>query len=163
MMTIKRLLGVLTVGLALMTLAVCGQKSTESIIKNELKDSYTGSSQLSAYESTTFRSGSDTLTFNKKDNTITTTSDDKIYFTVLPKDDCPDNVKEVLKTLDSELTNTDNFSIMISHHDKNPTKEQSEAVYQVALSDGGKTLRLIELRRNYSSDGGYYDFHGTAD
>lgn len=66
MMTIKRLLGVLTLGLALMTLAACGQKSTESIIKNELKDSYTGYSENKSYEGLNFIEGSDTLVFNKK-------------------------------------------------------------------------------------------------
>lgn len=65
-MTIKRLLGVLTLGLALMTLAACGQKSTESIIKNELKDSYTGYSENKSYEGLNFIEGSDTLVFDKK-------------------------------------------------------------------------------------------------
>ena len=49
-MKLKRLLGVLALGLAVVTLAACGQKSTETIIKNELKDSYTGYSENKAYE-----------------------------------------------------------------------------------------------------------------
>ena len=161
MMTIKRLLGVLTVGLALMTLAACGQKSTESIIKNELKDSYTGYSNDRSYDGKIFKEGSDTLTFNKKANTITNSDDYEIYFSVVSDKDKTSEIKSVLKELDSELSNTDNFTIAISRKVKNPAVDNATAFYQIALTDGGKSIKIYELRRN-PRDYGYYKFSGEV-
>ncbi|HEL0589305.1 TPA: hypothetical protein TUT15_001095, partial [Streptococcus equi subsp. zooepidemicus] len=45
----KKWFGLLFLGLALITLAACGKKSPEDIIKTELKDSYVGSSWNSGY------------------------------------------------------------------------------------------------------------------
>ena len=160
MMTIKRLLGVLTLGLALMTLAACGQKSTESIIKNELKDSYTGYSENPGYERP-FIEGSDTLTFDKKDNTITDSNDYEIYFGVISEEDKTSELKSVLKELDSELSNTDNFTIAVSKTVKNPTVDDATAFYQIALTDGGKSIKIYELRRD-PRDYGYYEFSGEV-
>lgn len=160
MMKLKRLLGVLALGLAVVTLAACGQKSTETIIKNELKDSYTGSSKDPALDGV-FKEGSDTLTFDKKDNTITNSSGDKVYYSVISESDRSSSAKQVLKTLDSNLSNTDNFTIIISKRVKNPTLDDSAAFYQVALSDGGKAIKIYELRRN-PRDYGYYEFSGKS-
>lgn len=46
----KKWFGLLFLGLALITLAACGKKSPEDIIKTELKDSYVGSSWNSGYD-----------------------------------------------------------------------------------------------------------------
>lgn len=160
MMTIKRLLGVLTLGLALMTLAACGQKSTETIIKNELKDSYTGYSENPGNEYP-FNDGNDTLTFNKKDNSITNSQGQSRYFSVISEKEIPSGTQRVIDSLASELKGTDNFTIVIGRK-QNPTKKEAEAAYQIALADGGKKIRIFELRRDLR-DFGYYDFSGTAD
>jgi len=31
------------------------------------------------------------------------------------------------------------------------------------LTEGGKKIRIIELRRGYKEDNAFYDFNGTAD
>ncbi|PHV58388.1 MULTISPECIES: hypothetical protein [Streptococcus] len=160
-MKLKRLLGVLALGLAVVTLAACGQKSTENVIKNELKDSYTGYSNARSYDGKIFKEGSDTLTFDKKANTITNSDDYQIYFSVVSDKDKTSEIKSVLKELDSELSNTDNFTIAISRRVKNPTVDNATAFYQIALSDGGKTIKIYELRRN-PRDYGYYEFSGES-
>lgn len=161
MMTIKRLLGVLTVGLALITLVACGQKSTESIIKNELKDSYTGYSENPGGD-WLFRDGDGVLTFNKKENSITNSEGTSTYFSVISEEDLPPSTKQIIEGLQSELKGTDNFTVIINSTEKNPTRKQAEGAYQIALSDGGKKIRIIEVDRD-SRAYGYYDFSGTAD
>lgn len=160
-MTLKKVCGLLTIGLALILLAACGQKTPESIIKNELKDSYTGYSKVSGYDGLMFIGGGDTLTFNKKDNSITNSNGEKIYFSVISEDDIPSKTKGVITNLEPQLKGTDNFTIITSNK-KNPTIKDSEGGYQIALSDGGKTIRIIELFQDYAADGSYYDFSGKA-
>lgn len=161
-MKLKRLLGVLALGLVVVTLAACGQKSTETIIKNELKDSYTGYSENKAYEGLNFIEGSDTLTFDKKTNTITNSNGEITYFSVVSDNDVPSDVKSFLKKYDDELSETNNFTIVIDTKEKNPTLKTGDSLYQVALSDNGKKIRIFELRQDYDADGNYYDFTGTA-
>ncbi|MCF2565212.1 hypothetical protein [Streptococcus orisratti] len=160
-MKMKKLFSLLTLGLALILLAACGQKSAEDIIKTELKNSYTGYSDVSGYDGLMFVGGGDTLTFNKKENSITNSSGEKIYFSLLSEDDIPAKTKGVLTNLESQLKGTDNFTIITSSK-KNPTVKDSEGGYQLALSDGGKKIRIIELYQDYASDGSYYDFSGTS-
>ena len=160
-MKLKRLLGVLALGLAIVTLAACGQKSTENVIKNELKDSYIGYSNDRSYDGKIFKEGSDTLTFDKKANTITNSDNYQIYFSVVSDEDKTSEIKSVLKELDSELSDTDNFTIAISRRVKNPTVDNATAFYQIALSDGGKSIKIYELRRN-PRDYGYYEFSGES-
>lgn len=162
-MKLKRLLGVLAIGLAVVTLAACGQKSTKNIIKNELKDSYTGYSENKGYEGLNFIAGTDTLTFDKKSNTITNSNGKVTYFSVVSDDDVPSDVKAFLKKYDEELSETDNFTIVIDTKEKNPTLETGDSLYQVALSDSGKKIRILELRQDYDADGNFYDYTGTAD
>ncbi|HFZ7022748.1 TPA: hypothetical protein ACGML9_001262 [Streptococcus agalactiae] len=160
-MKLKKCLSFLVLGIALIALAACGKKSTEDIIKTELKDSYTGYSKVSGYNGSMFVGGGDTLTFNKKENSITNSNGEKIYFSVLSEDDIPAATKGVIANLKSQLKGTDNFTIITSSK-KNPTKKDSEGGYQIALSEGGKTIRIIELYQDYASDGSYYDFSGEA-
>ncbi len=160
-MKMKKLFSLLMLGLALILLAACGQKSAEDIIKTELKNSYTGYSDVSGYDGLMFVGGGDTLTFNKKENSITNSSGEKIYFSLLSEDDIPAKTKGVLTNLESQLKGTDNFTIITSSK-KNPTVKDSEGGYQLALSDGGKKIRIIELYQDYASDGSYYDFSGTS-
>ena len=54
MMKAKHFLRIVLVGLALILLGACGQKSPDSIAKNVLKDSYTGFSQEDSYDSSIF-------------------------------------------------------------------------------------------------------------
>lgn len=160
-MKMKKFFSLLMLGLALIVLAACGQKSAEDIIKTELKNSYTGYSDVSGYDGLMFVGGGDTLTFNKKENSITNSSGEKIYFSLLSEDDIPAKTKGVLTNLESQLKGTDNFTIITSSK-KNPTVKDSEGGYQLALSDGGKKIRIIELYQDYASDGSYYDFSGTS-
>lgn len=161
MMNMKKWFSFLTLGLALVMLVACGQKSTEDIIKTELKDSYTGYSNSKSYQGLMFIEGGDTLTFDKKENSITNSNGEKIYFSVVSEDDIPPATKGVITKLESQLKGTDNFTIITSSK-KNPTIKDSEGGYQIALSDGGKTIRIIELYQDYASDGSYYDFSGKA-
>ncbi|KLL81623.1 lipoprotein [Streptococcus agalactiae] len=160
-MKMKKWFGVLFLGLALMTLAACGQKTPEEIIKTELKDSYTGYSNSKSYQGLMFIEGGDTLTFDKKENSIMNSNGEKIYFSVVSEDDIPPATKGVITKLESQLKGTDNFTIITSS-EKNPTIKDSEGGYQIALSDGGKTIRIIELYQDYAADGSYYDFLGKA-
>lgn len=160
-MNMKKWFGFLTLGLALVMLVACGQKSTEDIIKTELKDSYTGYSKVSGYDGLMFVKGGDELTFDKKENSITNSNGEKIYFSVISEDDIPPATKGVITKLESQLKGTDNFTIITSNK-KNPTMKDSEGGYQIALSDSGKTIRIIELYQDYASDGSYYDFSGKA-
>ena len=54
MMKAKHFLRIVLVGLALILLGACGQKSPESIAKNVLKDSYTGFSPEHSSDSSVF-------------------------------------------------------------------------------------------------------------
>ncbi|HEM3641175.1 LptM family lipoprotein [Streptococcus suis] len=150
---------VVALGLAL-TLVACGQKSTEEIIKTELKDTYVGYSENSGYENP-FEAGGDSLTFNKSENSITNSQGDMKYFAVVADEDIPATTRGVITSLESELEGTNNFTVIISR-EKSPTIKQAEAAYQIALSEGGNRIRIFELRRD-SRDYGYYDFVGQAE
>ena len=158
-MKLKKCLSFVVLGIALIALAACGKKSTEDIIKTELKDSYVGHSEDSGgiYP---FNDGEDVLTFNKKENSITNSQGQMKYFSVISKNDVPSGTQRVIDSLSTELKGTDNFTIIVSR-DKNPKKKDSEGVYQIALSDGGKSIRILELGREPRSYG-YYDFSGKV-
>lgn len=163
-MKFKKLVGLVTLGLALFILAACGQKSAEDMAKNVLKDSYTGYSQESAYEGLAFRHGGDTLKFDKKKNTIINSVGEDIKFHVLSENDAkslPAIYRGALVKLENELKDTDNFTIAVGDYNNKP--EEPGAYYQVVLTDGGKKIRIIELRRGYKEDDAFYDFVGTAD
>ncbi|HEL1175690.1 TPA: hypothetical protein TVL14_000024 [Streptococcus equi subsp. zooepidemicus] len=161
-MKMKKWFSLVTLGLALILLAACGQKSAEDIIKTELKDSYVGYSEVSGYDGLMFIGGGDELTFDKKENSITNSNGEKIYFSLISEDDIPPATKGVITKLESQLEGTDNFTIITSSK-KNPKIEDSEGGYQIALSNGGKNIRIIELYQDYASDGSYYDFSGKAE
>ena len=150
----KSLFSLLTLIVMLVVLAACGSKVNKNGVPNILKDKYTGYSKLSGYEYP-FIAGGDQLIFDKKENS-------KTYFSVIPEKDLPPATKGVVTSLKSELKDTENFTIIISR-EKHPTKKQAEATYQIALSAGGKKIRVIELRRDYAAEGGYYDFSGESE
>ncbi len=157
----KSLFSLLTLVVMLVALAACGSKVNKNGVPNILKDKYTGYSKLSGYEYP-FIAGGDQLIFDKKENSITNSKGDKTYFSVIPEKDLPPATKGVVTSLKSELKDTENFTIIISR-EKHPTKKQAEATYQIALSAGGKKIRVIELRRDYAAEGGYYDFSGESE
>ncbi|MCD3445408.1 hypothetical protein [Streptococcus equi] len=159
-MKMKKWFGLLFLGLVLTTLAACGQKTPEEIIKTELKDSYTGYSEDPGSDYP-FNDGDDILTFNKKDNSITNSQGQMTYFSVVPKEEVPAGTQRVIDELETKLKGTNNFTIIINSTVKNPTKKDSEGAYQIALSDGGKAIRIFELGREPRSFG-YYDFSGKA-
>lgn len=158
-MKMKKWFGLLILGLALIVLAACGQKSPEDIIKTELKDSYSGSSELRAYESF-FNSGGDRLKFDPSKEQISNSNGEVVYFKTVPKSELPSQPSGVLTSLEEELDNTDNFTIVISS--RREQLDTSDSYYQVSLSEGGKTIRIIELRRNHFTEGGFYDFSGES-
>lgn len=159
-MKLKKILSFLVLGIALVALAACGKKSTEDIMKNDLQSSYTGNANLRAYESF-FNSGGDTLSFDKKDHSISNSAGEIMYFKTVSKKDLPSSISGVLNSLEEELKETENFTIVISS--KKEQLDTSDAYYQIALSDGGKKIRIIELRRNHFAEGGFYDFSGKAE
>ena len=160
-MKMKKILTAVLLAFSAVLLAACGSGKNADGVPNVLKDKYTGYSKVSGYENP-FIAGGDELTFDKKENSITNSQGKKTYFTVIPDNELPAQVTGVLSQHASELKGTENFTIIISRHDKHPTREQAEGSYQIALSDGGNTIRVLELRRGYSVENDYYDFTGQA-
>lgn len=160
-MTTKRLLGVLTVGLALMTLAACGQKSTESIIKNELKDSYTGYSENPGYDSLLFSDGGQEIIFDKSNHKLKS-GDEEAYYEVVPEDELTKNMKGILNSHENDLAGKDYFIINVGYQKDSIWGKFGDQLYCVVLTDGGKKIRIFEFETGYTDDG-YYDFSGTAD
>lgn len=163
-MKLKKLLSVFVLGLALFALAACGRKSPEDIAKNVLKESYTGHSQEDSYEHDPFVHGGSTLIFDKEKHLIKN-SEEEILFAVLSEEQVkkiPSSYVGTLKGLETQLRGTDNFTIAVGDN-ATSKPEEAEAYYQVVLSDGGKKIRVIELRRGYKDEDAFYDFTGQAD
>jgi hypothetical protein len=159
-MKLKKILSFLVLAIAIIALAACGKKSTEDIIKTELKDSYLGSSSVSAYDGLVFSGGRQELIFDKKNKTIKS-GDKEIYYKVVSDKSLPTEPKVALKELEKELDGKNNFTIVISYQKDN--LDNSDSFYQIVLSEGGKKIRIIELRRDYAVEGGYFDFAGESE
>lgn len=160
-MTFRKLLAVFALTVTAFTLVACKPKTPEDLVKNVLKDSYTGYSNSKSYQGLMFREGGDTLVFDKAERSITNSSGEKLFFSVVPEEDIPSGTKGVITSLENELEGTSNFTIITSST-QNPSIKDSSGGYQIALSDGGKTIRIFELSRS-PRDYGYYDFSGQAD
>ncbi|VED64909.1 lipoprotein [Streptococcus agalactiae] len=93
-MKMKKWFGLLFLGLALITLAACGQKTPEDIIKTELKDSYTGYSNSKSYQGLMFIGGEMYSLLIKKKTVLQTRMEKKfisqsflkMIFHLLPKE-----------------------------------------------------------------------------
>ncbi len=166
MMKAKHFLRIVLVGLALILLGACGQKSPESLSKNVLKDSYTGFSPEHGYESSDFKGGvGTTLKFDKEKRTISNNDGESINYSVLSEEQVkriPADFRGTLVSLESQLKGKDNFTIAVDYKDIDKP-EEAHSYYQVVLTEGGKKIRIIELRRGYKEDNAFYDFNGTAD
>ena len=166
MMKAKHFLRIVLVGLALILLGACGQKSPESIAKNVLKDSYTGFSPEHSSDSSVFKGGvGSTLKFDKEKRTISNNDGESINYSVLSEEQVkaiPADFRGTLVSLESQLKGKDNFTIAVDYRNIDKP-EEAEAYYQVVLTEGGKKIRIIELRRGYKEDNAFYDFNGTAD
>lgn len=166
MMKAKHFLRIVLVGLALILLGACGQKSPDSIAKNVLKDSYTGFSQEDGYESGVFTGGAGSTVKFDKENRIVSNGDDRdIKYSVLSEEQVkaiPASFRGTLVSLESQLKGKDNFTIAVDYQDIDKP-EEARSYYQVVLTEGGKKIRIIELRRGYKEDNAFYDFNGTAD
>ena len=165
-MKAKHFLRIVLVGLALILLGACGQKSPDSIATNVLKDSYTGFSPEHGYESSDFKGGvGTTLKFDKEKRTISNNDGESINYSVLSEEQVkaiPADFRGTLVSLESQLKGKDNFTIAVDYRNIDKP-EEAEAYYQVVLTEGGKKIRIIELRRGYKEDNAFYDFNGTAD
>ena len=165
MMKVKHFLRIVLVGFALILLGACGQKSPDSIAKNVLKDSYTGFSPEHSYESIYFKGGvGTTLKFDKEKRTISNNDGRSVQYSVLSEEQVktiPTAFRGTIVSLESRLKGKDNFTIAVGDNADKP--EEAEAYYQVVLTEGGKKIRIIELRRGYKEDNAFYDFNGTAD
>ena len=165
MMKAKHFLRIVLVGLALILLGACGQKSPESLAKNVLKDSYTGFSPEHSYESIYFKGGvGTTLKFDKEKRTISNNDGRSVQYSVLSEEQVktiPTAFRGTIVSLESQLKGKDNFTIAVGDNADKP--EEAEAYYQVVLTEGSKKIRIIELRRGYKEDNAFYDFNGTAD
>ena len=166
MMKAKHFLRIVLVGLALILLGACGQKSPESLAKNVLKDSYTGFSPEHGYESSDFKGGvGTTLKFDKEKRTISNNDGESINYSVLSEEQVkaiPADFRGTLVSLESQLKGKDNFTIAVDYRNIDKP-EDAGAYYQVVLTEGGKKIRIIELLRGYKEDNAFYDFNGTAD
>jgi len=165
-MKTKHFLRIVLVGLALILLGACGQKSPDSIAKNVLKDSYTGFSPEHSYESIYFKGGvGTTLKFDKAERTISNNDGRSVKYSVLSDEQVkaiPASFRGTIVSLESQLKGKENFTIAVDYRDIDKP-EEAEAYYQVVLTEGGKKIRIIELRRGYKEDNAFYDFNGTAD
>ena len=165
-MKAKYFLRIVLVGLALIILGACGQKSPDSIAKNVLKDSYTGFSPEHSSDSSDFKGGvGTTLKFDKEKRTISNNDGESINYSVLSEEQVktiPASFRGTLVSLESQLKGKENFTIAVDYRDIDKP-EEAEAYYQVVLTEGGKKIRIIELRRGYKEDNAFYDFNGTAD
>ena len=165
-MKAKHFLRIVLVGLALILLGACGQKSPESLAKNVLKDSYTGSSPEDSYESSVFSGGAGTtLKFDKEKRTISNNDGESINYSVLSEEQVktiPAAFRGTIVGLESQLKGKDTFTIAVDYRGVDKP-EEAEAYYQVVLTEGGKKIRIIELRRGYKEDNAFYDFNGKAD
>ena len=165
MMKAKHFLRIVLLGLALILLGACGQKSPESLAKNVLKDSYTGFSQEDSYDSSIFSGGvGSTLKFDKEKRTISNNDGKSIRYSVLSEEQVkaiPASFRGTIVSLGSQLKGKDNFTIAVGDNADKP--EEAGAYYQVVLTEGGKKIRVIELLRGYKEDNAFYDFNGTAD
>ena len=156
MMKAKHFLRIVLVGLALILLGACGQKSPDSIAKNVLEDSY---------DSSIFSGGvGSTLKFDKEKRTISNNDGRSIRYSVLSEEQVktiPVSFRGTIVSLESQLKGKDNFTIAVGDNADKP--EEAGAYYQVVLTEGGKKIRVIELLRGYKEDNAFYDFNGTAD
>ena len=165
-MKAKHFLRIVLVGLALILLGACGQKSPDSIAKNVLKDSYTGFSPEHSSDSSVFKGGvGSTLKFDKEKRTISNNDGRSVKYSVLSDEQVktiPASFRGTIVSLESQLKGKENFTIAVDYRDIDKP-EEAEAYYQVVLTEGGKKIRIIELRRGYKEDNAFYDFNGTAD
>lgn len=160
-MKMKKWFGLLIMGLALLTLAACGQKSTEEIIKTELKDSYTGYSKVSGYDGLIFAGGGQEIVFDKKNHKLKS-GDEEVYYEVVPEDKLPKSMKGILTSHESELKGKDYFIINVGNHKDDIWGKLGDQLYCVVLTDGGKSIRIFEFETGYTTDG-YFDFTGKSE
>lgn len=159
-MTLKKVCGLLTIGLALILLAACGQKTPENIIKSELKDSYVGYSELSGYDSSIFSGGGQEITFDKKHHTLKS-GDEKVYYEVVPEKKLPKSMKGILTSHEAELSGKDYFIINVGYDKDDVWGKLGDQLYCVVLTDGGNSIRIFEFETGYTTDG-YFDFTGKV-
>ncbi|MVX58959.1 hypothetical protein E5983_04770 [Streptococcus danieliae] len=155
----KKILAFFVLTLSVFLLAACGTKTPEEIIKTELQESYIGYSENKG-NTYPFAAYDGVLTFDKENYSITNSKGHMKYFSILGEDQVPTLAQAIIDEHAEELKDSHHFSIIVSRH-KNPKWEDTEGGYHIALSDGGKSIRIFELNRD-SRDYGYYDFSGKA-
>ena len=164
-MKAKYFLRIVLVGLALIILGACGQKSPDSIAKNVLKDSYTGFSPEHGYESSDFKGGvGTTLKFDKEKRTISNNDGRSVKYSVLSEEQVktiPAAFRGTIVSLESQLKGKDNFTIAVGDNADKP--EDAGAYYQVVLTEGGKKIRRIELILGYKQNNDFNNLNGKAD
>ena len=160
-MTLKKGLGLITLGLALILLVACGQKSPKDIIKSELKDSYLGYSENSGYDSLIFSSGGQTITFDKAHHKLKS-GNEEVYYEVVPEKKLPKPMKGILTSHESELKGKDYFIINVGYDKDDIWGKLGDQLYCVVLTESGKQIRIFEFETEYTDDG-YYAFSGKAE
>lgn len=160
-MKMKKLFSLLMLGLALILLAACGQKSTEEIIKTELKDNYVGYSQVSGYDSLIFTGGGQAIVFDKKNHKLKS-GDEEVYYEVVPEDKLPKSMKGILTSHESELKGEHYFIINVGYHEDDIWGKLGDQLYVVVLKENGNEIRIFEFESGYTTDG-YFDFIGKAE
>ena len=105
------------------------------------------------------------MKFDKEKRTISNNDGESINYSVLSEEQVkaiPASFRGTIVSLESQLKGKENFTIAVDYRDIDKP-EEAEAYYQVVLTEGGKKIRIIELRRGYKEDNAFYDFNGTAD
>ncbi|MCI7678535.1 MAG: hypothetical protein MSS16_10780 [Streptococcus orisratti] len=159
-MKMKKLFSLLMLGLALILLAACSQKSAEDIVKTELKDSYTGYSELSGYDSLIFTGGGQELEFDKKNHKLKS-GDEEVYYEVVAEDKLPKSMKGIMASHEAELKDKHYFIINVGYHKDDIWGKVGDQLYGVVLTEGGKSINIFEFETGYTNDG-YFNFTGEA-
>lgn len=160
-MTFRKLLAVLVLTVTAFTLVACKPKTPEDLVKNVLKDSYTGYSDHSGYDQSIFSKGGSNLIFDKTEHTISN-GDDTYFYEVVPEENLPTSAKGIFTQYDEELKGKDYFLINVSYNQDDIWGKLGDQLYCIVLTEGGKQIRIFEFETGYSADG-YYDFSGVAD
>ncbi|MFM0600161.1 hypothetical protein P7J18_08240 [Streptococcus suis] len=160
-MKLKRYLSLFVLGIALVVLAACGQKTSEDIVKTELKDGYVGYSSFPGYDSLIFTGGGQEIVFDKKNHKLKS-GDEEVYYEVVPEDKLSSSMKGILASHESELKGEHYFVINVGYHEDDIWGKLGDQLYCVVLSEEGQSIRIFEFETGYTSDG-YFDFTGEAE
>lgn len=158
----KRMVKMLLVACTFLFLTACGAQVNENGVPTQLKEKYVGTSKDFGYYPPFHNEGGHELNFDLEKMEITDGQAGKIYFKVIPEDKLPSEAKGSLLNYKEDMKGKTSFSIAVSYHKEDVEDENFfGGFHQIILSDGGKSIRVIEL--DEGGQKGYYDFIGVSE